>query len=128
MVLHFLTSLRIKFRELSCSSSKFRLCTHQNLELSFNLYCTARNFLAFYQYKVLIFNFFCKKSCCICTASVKKLKPVLFSLTVPGNMPGLERAYEVLGITLATNGEPRLQPYQHELASHCLIDQLRVFL
>ena len=52
-----------------------------------------------------------KKRCCVCTASVKKLKPVLFSLTVPGNVPGLERAYEALGITLATNGEPRLQPY-----------------
>ena len=32
-------------------------------------------------------------------------------LTVTGNVPGLERAYEALGITLATNGEPRLQPY-----------------
>lgn len=47
----------------------------------------------------------------MCTASVKKLKPVLCSLTVPGNVPGLERAYEALGITLATNGEPRLRPY-----------------
>lgn len=44
-------------------------------------------------------------------ASVKKLKQVLLSLTVPGNVPGLERAYQALGITLATNGEPRLQPY-----------------
>lgn len=47
----------------------------------------------------------------MCTAYVKKLKPVLFSLTVPSNVPGLERAYEALGITLATNGEPRLTPY-----------------
>ena len=48
----------------------------------------------------------------MCTASVEKLKPVLFSLIVPGNVPGLERAYEALGITLARNGEPRLQqPY-----------------
>jgi len=33
----------------------------------------------------------------------------LLSLTVP--VQGLERAYEALGITLATNGEPRLRPY-----------------
>lgn len=42
---------------------------------------------------------------------VKKLKRVLFSLTVRSNVPSLERAYEALGITLATNGEPRLTPY-----------------
>lgn len=30
---------------------------------------------------------------------------------VQGSVQGIERAYEALGITLATNGEPRLQPY-----------------
>ena len=28
-----------------------------------------------------------------------------------GSVRGIESAYEALGITLATNGEPRLQPY-----------------
>ena len=45
------------------------------------------------------------------------LSPILNNLKqfsffeVPGNTQGLERAYEALGITLARNGEPRLQQF-----------------